>query len=247
MKSGVAALLERIPETATTEVWLVDCVRSADTLDAEEAKSQRLSDDEIGRGRRIPGDLDRRIWRASHIALRLLVERWAGPTLRRVPFDFTPGGRPELPRPAPAFSLSHSGSLALIGLVRRGTIGVDLQEVAPRLVKEERRQRMEDYALRIARGAPLPEGRDLRFIQAWTRIEALAKADGRGIGKTLTEAGLLGAPAAGAHTASYLVRDVGVRPGFAASLASTTRPLKIEETRDFCALLLGEAAEGTRS
>ncbi len=242
MTPSLQALLEQTPETATGEVWLVDCERAADALEAEEAHSQRLSDDENGRSRRIPGDAARRRWRASHIALRLLIERWAGPGLRRTPFDLTAGGRPELPRPAPSFSLSHSGTLAMIALARHGPVGIDLQEVAPRLVKEERRQRMEDYALRIARGTPLPQNRDHRFIQAWTRIEALAKADGRGIGRTLTEAGLLGGPAAGARTASFIVSDVGARAGYAAAVASSIRPLGIEQTRDFCAILMGEVA-----
>lgn len=239
--SGPSVFCESVAECVTGELWFLDCEASSRGLEEEERRVPRLSSPEILRAREIRDDRERHIWRAAHIALRVLVERWAGESLRRAPFELSPSGRPSLPRPAPVFNLSHAGPFALIGLTRGGLLGVDIQEIAPRLIEGARRARIEDYALRIAKGAPLPEARDRRFVQAWTRIEALAKADGRGIGKTLTEAGLVDAAAAGAHSLRLVVRDVAAHAGYAAAVAAPAADWSsgLETARDFALFLAG--------
>lgn len=229
--------LDRVGEHVAVELWHVDCESLSAILEAEEYARPRLSADEILRGSRIGTETDRRIWRASHIALRLLIERWGGEQLRRQPFSYAADGKPSLARPAPAFSLSHSGRLALVALAREGAIGADLQQVAGRLIKDVRRQRMEEYAVRIANGSPLPEERDRRFVQAWTRIEALAKADGRGIGRTLTEAGLVGGRNSMPNAAQFVVRDVSVNAAFSSAVAAPAWPATLVNSRDLAELL----------
>ena len=244
MSVGPAGAIARVGEHVTAEIWLVDCEAEALTLESLEDAVPRLSEEEIAQALRMRDAGERGRWRAAHIALRFLLERWAGEDVRGLAFTQAANGKPFLPPPAPSFSLSHSGRLALIGLARSGKIGVDVQEIAPRLISGERRQLIEDYAVRIARGAQLPADRDRRFIQAWTRIEALSKADGQGVGKTLTDAGLSAARAPGLASADMHVEDIALGQGYAAAVAASEWTHGLGEAQAFCDILAGLAGAG---
>ena len=83
--------------------------------------------------------------RASHIALRLLIERACGAQMRRQPFVIAPGGRPELESAPVSFSLSHTGDVALIaiGSAAFGPIGIDVESARKLRMSAERRARIE--------------------------------------------------------------------------------------------------------
>ena len=200
-----------LPDTAL-ELWLVDLDATAGRLMAAEADCSRLSPQEAERAQAITDDSARQRWLSAHIALRLLLERWGGAGLRAQPFQFARGGRPFLPGPAPHFSLSHAGQFALIGLTRSAPLGVDIEVISPRIMPLERRSRLVAFANDVAGGAELPdvhpslasgaraaagpaESADVEtaiFIQAWCRVEAFAKADGRGLLAVLSQAGIMG-------------------------------------------------------
>ena len=223
-----------LPDTAL-ELWLVDLDATAGRLMAAEADCSRLSPQEAERAQAIIDDSARRRWLSAHIALRLLLERWGGAGLRSQPFQVAPGGRPFLPGPAPHFSLSHAGQFALIGLTRSAPLGVDIEVISPRIMPLERRSRLVAFANDVAGGAELPdvhpslasgaraaagpaESADVEtaiFIQAWCRVEAFAKADGRGLLAVLSQAGIMGpaedALGAGDHTAG--AKEVCASPG----------------------------------
>ncbi len=200
-----------LPDTAL-ELWLVDLDATAGPLMAAEADCSRLSPQEAERAQAIIDDSARRRWLSAHIALRLLLERWGGAGLRLQPFQVAPGGRPFLPGPAPHFSLAHAGQFALIGLTRSAPLGVDIEVISPHVMPLERRSRLVAFANDVAGGAELPhvhpspasgvraaagpaEDANVEtaaFIQAWCRVEAFAKADGRGLLAVLSQAGIMG-------------------------------------------------------
>ncbi len=95
-----------------------------------------------------------------------------------------------------AFSLSHAPGLALIGLAPRGSIGVDVERTRRVRLGEARRARIEEAGGAL-NATPLPDAEEARFLQAWVRLEAFAKAEGCGIGRLLTRLGILGTSAAG--------------------------------------------------
>ncbi len=123
----------------------------------------------------------------------------------------TPAGpaRPVLDGGGAVFSLSHASGFALIALASEAsdagaavvpggmaasdtappaTIGVDLEAATRRLAMPRDRQ----DAIRRAGSALLPAAGPLgddsvAVLRAWTRLEAVAKADGRGIGWLLSE------------------------------------------------------------
>ncbi len=194
------------------ELWFVDLSACAGALDDAERATPRLAVAEIKKitASITPASAAER--RAAYIALRILCERFWGPSWRGVPYTLTGSGKPALiglggaqAAPGGSFSLAHVDRYALIGVTRAGAIGVDLEPDRQPTVSDERRQRIESAAIALARGAMLPEARQRRFLQAWVRLEALAKADGRGIGRLLTGLGIIGphTPGEPGFTVSY--------------------------------------------
>ncbi len=216
-------------------LYFVDLAAAAAGLDAAEQITPRLAPDEEARCAAIAvrdrSEADR--WRRAHIALRIALERHAGAVVRCAPYAVAPGGRPQLSNMesaehAPYFSLSHSGGYALIAISHAGPIGVDLETGRALSVSAERRSRIEAAAARLALDAPLASSPDDRFMQAWVRLEAVAKATGLGIGRILTEAGVVGggtdARVVGAASEGAPVRDLSLAGGCFAAVSAAQLP-----------------------
>lgn len=172
---------------AETELWLVNLDAAASALEAIEEMTPRLSGDVVRRLADMRNEAARRERRNAHIALRILIERIHGPGSRRAPFERSATGKPSLPVDGLAFSLSHTVGLALIAVSdRRGPLGVDIERLRPVTMPDARRAPIEEEAVALAAGVavagPSP---DARFLRAWVRIEAAAKAQGHGIGQIL--------------------------------------------------------------
>ena len=168
--------------------------------------------------------------RAARQLLRRLIARMFGRSFAGVPFTAGPHGKPCIPGLRGDFNLSHTGSLetggfALIGLCPAGSIGVDLEQVRSVRLDDRRRAMIAEAAIRAASGAELPADDEARILQAWVRLEAWGKAEGRGIGRTLTNFGIWGREA-GASSASnqagdpaLVVFDVDAGPGLWGAVA----------------------------
>lgn len=220
-------------------VVFADLDAAFSALEDVERGTPRLAAGQIARFQDLTarGNKDARHWRAAHIALRIVLERYAGVAVRGVSYTIAPGGRPHLvalrdvPHP-PHFSLSHTGAFALIAVSPSQPVGVDLE--VPRVVSiaPERRQRIETAALRLAEGEMLAGDGDARFLQAWVRLEAAAKATGEGIGRVLTKAGAIGKGRLAGHpsdeaasaVAAVCVRDLALGSGFFGAVAARTLP-----------------------
>ena len=156
-----------------------------------EERTPRLSAADRARAADLSDLTVRAEWVATHIALRLLIERAAGTQWRRATFMRSERGKPHLDGAPLAFSISHAPGLALIGLAPGGSIGVDVERTRRVRVGEARRARIEAAGAALS-NEPLPAEGSARFLQAWVRLEAVAKADGCGIGRLLTRLGILG-------------------------------------------------------
>lgn len=204
------------------EVWLVDLGAAAGALEAVEAAAPRLSAEDERRLARVSDTGPRRERRAAHIALRVLVERAFGPGWRRIPYAISKTGKPGLSGRAGDFSLSHTPGRALIAIAQNGVLGVDVERMRTLRASGERSQRIERAGIAVAGGRPLPEAPDMRFLQAWVRIEAAAKAEGCGVGPLLTRLGVGGAPLASeasTPSAPLAIYDLALGPGLVSALA----------------------------
>jgi 4'-phosphopantetheinyl transferase len=177
-----------------------------------------LSPDEEERASRFYFERDRRRFVVARGILRTLLGRY----LRREPgtlqFRYGDNGKPALVMLAGEmplhFNVAHSDALAVFAFCRAGEVGVDLERIRP---LPEWRQIAATYfsAQELARIEACPEhARAEAFFAAWTRQEAILKAQGVGLGATTpakTDAEL--------RASCHRVHGLHVAPGFAAALA----------------------------
>jgi phosphopantetheinyl transferase len=239
-------------ETDRVEVWRVDLALGTGPL-LEFGREHRLLDAaDVARTSRVVDRARSRERLAATVALRVLIGAAAGNRWSSVPFVRAAAGKPTLPGCPCQFSLSHVDGLALIALAP-SAVGVDVERLRSVAIDGERRARIEAAAVLAGGGRALPGSKDQSsFLQAWVRLEALAKADGRGIGYILTVIGAFGAgrrSAAHAHDApgdagfaeiarhfgthdlalgGDLLAAVACAPRFAASVVQRQLPLNAD-------------------
>lgn len=216
------------------EIIFVDIAHSAPLLEAEENATARLSPEDRSRIARMGEAAARDAWRACRIATRIVLERWVGAGIRRSDFILESGGRPRLAEPPPYFSVSHSGGGLLIAVAAHCAIGIDLEARRRLLMPADRRLKLCAASGLVADpgsgiGAA-PSDEDVQ--RSWVRLEALAKARGSGIGRLLTDAGILGDKRGvvgqgeidGDSGPSFAVREVAVPVGYVAAVAANSLP-----------------------
>jgi phosphopantetheinyl transferase len=197
-------------------LWLVNRHASALALQQVECQTPRLSmadRDRAGAMAAVAADRAQ-IWRTGRIALRLVLEQCAcssgglalAEQIRQQPFDLTAHGEPSLAGVPFVFSQSDAGPYLLIGVSSLGRIGVDLEQPRAFAMSQIRQARIVAAARHLA---PAEVSEPLSLLQAWTRIEAFAKARGPSLARVLTELGLIGvAPCHAADPASAAVADI---------------------------------------
>ncbi|MCW7537505.1 4'-phosphopantetheinyl transferase superfamily protein [Aquabacterium sp. A7-Y] len=141
-----------------------------------------LSAEERARGARFVFERDRRRYLAAHCALRAVLARHCGCEPAALSYGQGPQGKPFLTSHAgPAFNLSHSGDVALIGLAPEGELGVDVELLRPMNdVLGLARSNFSTPEFQALQALP-PEQRELAFLTCWTRKEACLKALGTGL------------------------------------------------------------------
>ncbi len=218
------------PPDRGVEIWFADLTQCGAALEAIEKETPRLSDDDCARLETTAGAKEWRWRRATHIALRIIIERILGAQWRKVPYVFGDTGRLALPDSQGDFSLAHADGYALIGVTRRGRIGVDLERTRDIKIAANRQRAIIAAAAQLVPDTALPEDDTAGFIQAWVCLEAFAKADGRGIGHVLTVLGARGqkegaSPGPGTAKPPYTVVDLALGSGFFGAVALGNTPV----------------------
>ncbi len=150
-----------------------------------------LSGEEKRRADGIRIDSVREEFVAGRGLLRLLLGAATGVVPAAVRLATRLHGKPCLVQPANVeFNVSHSDGLILVALSRASEIGVDVEYVSDEFGEAEELMGIAKesfHAAEFTAIARTPPGRDrlLAFYRAWTRREAVAKADGRGIASLL--------------------------------------------------------------
>jgi 4'-phosphopantetheinyl transferase len=165
-------------------VWLVDLAAAPDLL-SRLAIENGLWDGPASATAAAPLPRD-----VAHAALRIILAGYVGVAAARRPFRIAAGGKPHLGETsdseALAFSLSHGATAALVAISRDGPVGVDLETPRSPRIAASRRTALIAAAASLSLAIPLPDDDgDTTLLQAWTRLEALAKATGEGIGAVL--------------------------------------------------------------
>lgn len=170
------------------ELWKVDLDGLVDALGGPGASSTLLLAGEQDRLLRMQDTQARARRAASWIALRWAAALALGVPLGSLDFARDVHGKPILPTHNVDVSLAHTEHFGLIGISRKGPIGVDIDRVRSVKLSAPRRAHLIALGVALADGAPVPEPEtEAGFVQAWTRIEAVAKARGDGLARLLGE------------------------------------------------------------
>lgn len=223
----------RIPSPSAL-LWLLDMEASAAALKRHPIVAKRwLTRSDHRRLQRIRDQAEKSRRAATYVALRIMIASLLGTRFAHAPMVRPLGGKPRLAGVPLSFNLTHSGAFALIGVGRRGKLGVDLEEIRDSLpMALKHRARIVDAARVIGSGRALEPEHDRDVLQAWTRLEAFSKATGRGINRTLADFGIRKQGNARLHTPGdsvtararhqmprYVVYDLRLRPNVIAALA----------------------------
>ncbi|MFE4419247.1 4'-phosphopantetheinyl transferase family protein [Streptomyces sp. NPDC056817] len=148
----------------------------------------------LGRDRRRMERMPHPRSRARFAASRLFMKHAAAAVLDAAPEDlelaYKPGGRPYLRGIDQLdLSLSHTEELLVIGLTRRGRIGVDVEHSDRRMLDlGTQRQACTPHELQHLEDIP-EATRNTALVRMWTLKEAYSKAIGQGLRFRFTEFG----------------------------------------------------------
>ena len=172
------------------DVWIVDLATETAALLAVHGSRALLTEPEQARAERFVDAAQRGRWVAAHTALHLVLTDRIGH-----PISFEQPSATAKPRVAGwsgDFSLTHTGELVLIAVRDDGMIGVDAEVRRSVRMSAQRRALIEIAGAAVLTDVALPEGDpDLRFLAAWTRLEAIGKLRATGIGALLETLGII--------------------------------------------------------
>lgn len=144
-----------------------------------------LSPDEVARAGRFVRGSDGRRYADTRGALRLILGGYLGVDPGKLAFQTNEFGKPELTEPLSGehieFNVSHSDSLALIGVSVGRRIGVDLERIRFDTSLEQVAAYFLSATEQAALSALSPEARTRAFFDVWVRKEAYVKGRGEGL------------------------------------------------------------------
>ncbi|MDQ6625648.1 MAG: 4'-phosphopantetheinyl transferase superfamily protein [Verrucomicrobiota bacterium] len=136
---------------------------------------------------------------------------------RDIAFTYGEYGKPRVhvteSDPPLNFSISHSSDLAIFAVATEAEVGVDLEDAGQLPEDDENLLALAAGVLSAGelkawRELPEAQARRSAFLRAWTRKEALLKANGRGVSQSMAEVEL---PIGSAHAlAAFTVASLGV-------------------------------------
>lgn len=169
----------RCVTSPTIDLWSVSL---SEGVRSREWALELLAADELERARgfRDASALDN--FAITRAALRVLLATQTGGDPRAVQLAYGPAGRPEFPaEPGLRFSVSHTAGVAIIGLARDFSIGVDVEARCDPI----RARRLASRFLPGAEAKELLAREDealvTAFLCAWTATEAVVKTLGGGL------------------------------------------------------------------
>jgi 4'-phosphopantetheinyl transferase len=219
-------------------VWATALSAPAQTLDDF---ATTLSPEEKGRAHKFKFEKHRNRYIAGRGALRKILGQYlrAGPAeLRFVQLE---NGKPVLAEEFSStgihFNLSHTEDLALVAVTRLGVVGVDVECIRPVKDMDELVARFFSPRENEAFQKVADDVKPAAFFNLWTRKEALLKATGEGITRSLSlvevsflpgeSARLLAISGDAAKAATWSLRDLSPAAGFTGAVAIQSRDIEV--------------------
>jgi 4'-phosphopantetheinyl transferase len=150
---------------------------------------------------------------------------------RAVAIESGQHGKPRLRVGRLAFNVAHSRGVVLIALAGGGDVGVDVEFVDARVeLLDVARSAFHPGDLARIEGAATQDARLTEFYRCWTRREAVAKADGRGLSigpEEFCAGDGEDEVTVAVGEKSYFVRGIKVGSAHLAAVATTFSPAEI--------------------
>lgn len=229
------------PELASNEihVWAVPLSARAGVLETHAAT---LSPDEKARAERFKHEKHRHRFVVGRGALRDILGQYLQTEPAKLSFDYSNNGKPALAGVFALagfhFNLAHSEDLALVAITRIGIVGVDVECV--RAIKDADELVARFFSAReseLFHAVPATE-KPAAFFNLWTRKEALLKATGEGITRSLSlvevsflpgePARLLAVSGDTAKAAEWTLMELSPAPGFAGAVAIEAKDVSVK-------------------
>ncbi|MFA6471879.1 MAG: 4'-phosphopantetheinyl transferase superfamily protein [Candidatus Latescibacterota bacterium] len=202
-------------------------------------KSGFFPENEAQRIGRFVRETDRRLRFAAACLLTELVGELPGAGAG-VSIERNHYGRPQLNGIEHAdISVSHSGEIVVCALSTQGSIGIDIEQERPVEIGDFVRVFPESLWSWMHHGNPSdgddrePENR--RFFHAWTRLESVAKAHGKGLSSPLGDF-VFEDKHARLGTESWRLHTIPVYEGYVCSLAVNGKIVQQEIRRAVCCI-----------
>lgn len=204
--------------------------------------SNTLSSDEQARANRFKFEKHRNRFIAGRGALRAILASYLHTDPAQLSFTYSSNGKPAFTEELAAntrihFNLAHSGELALVAVTRLGNLGVDVESVrvienVDELVARFFSARENEKFQRVPE-----EQKPAAFFNLWSRKEALLKATGEGITRSLSlvevsflpgeAAKLLAIAGDEVKAAEWSLRELFPATGFTGAIAIQAKELEL--------------------
>ena len=204
-----------------------------------------LSSDENERAGRFRFERHRRRFIAGRSILREVLGQYVQAKPAALRFTYSNNGKPSLAADstnAPVhFNLAHSDDLLLIAVTRIGEIGVDVERI--RSIKEMDELVARFFSVRETEAFQKvpPDEKPGAFFNLWTRKEALLKATGEGITRSLSLvevsflpgelARLLAISGDASKAVQWKLRELSPAPGFTGAFAVQAEDISLRCVR----------------
>lgn len=233
-------LSSKAPQLASDEVhvWAVSLGVTASAL---EALAASLSSDEMGRAGKFKFEKHRNRFIAGRGVLREILGEYLQAKAVTLRFDCSANGKPALAAEFASagvhFNLAHSEDMALVAVTRVGPIGVDIECIRPVNEMDELVARFFSARETVLFQRLRPDEKAAAFFNLWTRKEALLKATGEGITRSLSlvevsflpgePARLLAIAGDASRAAEWAVCELSPAPGFIGTFAIKAQNLTV--------------------
>ncbi|MDR2574596.1 MAG: 4'-phosphopantetheinyl transferase superfamily protein [Desulfovibrio sp.] len=176
-----------------------------------------LSDGERQRMNAFADKKTRSRYARIHGILRILLAWYLEAEPGRVHMEYTPEGKPFLPRQELHFNLSHAEDAALFAFCKGYPVGIDVEPVRSLPEAEHIAERWFSPGERIwINSSPRPEH---AFARCWVCREAIGKASGKGLAHALQPAALKYLTGRLLSAENYFVSDWEPWAGYVAAVA----------------------------
>ena len=206
-----------------------------------------LSPDERTRADRFRFEVHRNRFVVGRGLMRIILGKHCDVPPERLQFSYGPNGKPALTPYEGAqrrggalhFNLAHSEGIGVLAVTQAGPVGVDVEQV--RRLQDFKELVRQFFSVReAAQFSKLPgEQQPAAFFNLWTRKEALLKATGEGIGRSLNRvevsflpgepARVLSLPAEPWAGCEWSLIELAISPAYAGALALPVRNVVVSQ------------------